>query len=86
VPPELEEMLRAQLAARSDRPAAAVGSEPAAAEPVEADKPKRRTTRKPAAAAGSEPAAAGSEPAASEPAAAEKPKRRTTRKPATTAG
>src|SRR5436190_4967170 len=88
VPPELEEMLRAQLAQTSKgRPTAPQG--PTASEPAPiadvpaaaeaAGAPKRRTTRK------ASPSAAGvataTPGAVAEPAGA--PKRRTTRKPAT---
>jgi uncharacterized LabA/DUF88 family protein len=73
VPPELEQMLRAELARKGSRPATA--AVPAAEAPAA---PKRRVTRKPATAA--VPAAAV--PAAEAPAA---PKQRATRKPATPA-
>jgi uncharacterized LabA/DUF88 family protein len=74
VPPELEQMLRAQM--QRSRP---VVTEPAVAEVPVAEAPKRRTTRKPAATA---EAAAPVAEAAGTPVAA--PKRRTTRKPVTT--
>jgi len=89
VPPELEEMLRAQLAQTSKgRPAAPAGPTssdvaPTAAvsgSPEQAAAPKRRTTRKASASAAE--ATATPEPAA-EPDAA--PKRRTTRKATATA-
>ena len=72
VPPELEQMLRAQM--QRSRPAV---TEPTPSVPV-AEAPKRRTTRKPAAAG---EAAAPAAEAAGTPVAA--PKRRTTRKPVT---
>ncbi len=74
VPPELEELLRAQLSTR--RPAATTETATPAAAPeatAEAEAPKRRTTRR------TTPAAA---PEAT--AEAEAPKRRTTRRPAAT--
>jgi uncharacterized LabA/DUF88 family protein len=94
VPAELEELLRAQLAARKSRPAEAAPA-PAAEAQAEAAAPKRRTTRKKAetveggdgvaAEAPAKPArsrrktAAGDDGAEAEAAA---PKRRTTRKKA----
>jgi len=80
VPPELEELLRAQLAARQSRKAGAVpGAEAEGAAEGEAPAPKRRTTRKKAVAEGAEAegAAEGEAPA---------PKRRTTRKKAVAEG
>jgi len=74
VPPELEEMLRAQM--QRTRPAAVAPTPRAEAAGVEA--PRRRTTRKPAAAAGA-PAPVAETPA--EPVAEAAPRRRTTRKP-----
>jgi hypothetical protein len=77
VPPELEELLLAQMAksAPAGRPSASVTETPA-----QEAAPKRRTARKPAAAAADAPEAAPVEAAAEESPAA--PKRRTTRKPA----
>ena len=76
VPPELEQMLRAELARKGSRPAAAAA--PAAETPAA---PKRRATRKPATPA--TPATiAAAVPAAEVPVV---PKRRATRKPATPA-
>ncbi len=81
VPPELEEMLRAQL--QRGRPVETAPTQTAPAAGTAA--PKRRTTRKPAAAAEA-PATVAEAPA--EPAAQTAqtaPKRRTTRKPAAAA-
>ena len=76
VPPELEQMLRAELARKGSRPAAAAA--PAAETPAA---PKRRATRKPATPA--TPATiAAAVPSAEAPVV---PKRRATRKPATPA-
>ncbi len=77
VPPELEEMLRAQL--QRARPVEAPAQTAPAAGTAA---PKRRTTRKPAAAAEA-PAPVAEAPA--EPVAKPAPKRRTTRKPAAAA-
>ena len=80
VPPELEAVLRAQVAAKPASPRA----EAETAEVTEAPAaPKRRTTRKPAASATAEPAAEAATSVASEAPAT--PKRRATRKPAASA-
>ncbi len=98
VPPELEQMLLAQMQrSRTDAPAASSGKPQQApasnagtakAEPGTAEVPARRTTRRPAPAAASTPAA-GSEVAPTPAAEAvgtapvsETPKRRATRRPA----
>jgi len=96
VPPELEEMLRAQLAqtgkarpASPDRSSSTGAVSPVEAAPASdaladtAEAPKRRTTRKPAPKATA--AAPGSDGVAAEASGTTAPKRRTTRKPATTA-
>ena len=75
VPPELEQMLRAELARKGSRPATIAAAVPAAEVPVV---PKRRATRKPATPA----TIAAAVPAAEVPVV---PKRRATRKPATPA-
>jgi len=75
VPPELEQMLRAELARKGSRPATIAAAVPAAEVPVV---PKRRATRKPATPA----TIAAAVPAAEAPVV---PKRRATRKPATPA-
>ena len=78
VPPELEQMLRAELARKGSRPAAAVPAAPAVPAAEAPVAPKRRAIRRPAApAAVVEPVPAAEAPAA--------PKRRAIRKPATPA-
>ena len=72
VPPELEQMLRAELARKGSRPATIAAAVPAAEVPVV---PKRRATRKPAT-----PAAAAEATPAPAVGSDAKPKRRTTRK------
>ena len=72
VPPELEQMLRAELARKGSRPATIAAAVPAAEAPVV---PKRRATRKPAT-----PAAAAEATPAPAVGSDAKPKRRTTRK------
>ncbi len=83
VPPELEQMLRAQMRTKPAAAAPVVAEVPA----VTAEAPRRRTTRKPAAVAGA-PAQAAEAPAPVAgtpvaPVAEAAPKRRTTRKPVT---
>jgi len=75
VPPELEQMLRAELARKGSRPAAAVPAAPAVPAAEAPVAPKRRAIRRPAApAAVVEPVPAAEAPAA--------PKRRAIRRPA----
>jgi uncharacterized LabA/DUF88 family protein len=90
VPPELEELLRAQLSNKLSRPAAEAAparttTAGAAEAPAEKAKPASRSRRKPAEASGEAVAATTTEPAEA-PAEKAKPASRSRRKPAEASG